>query len=437
MNFDESAAFMRGLLRHGIKLGNDRFNALLERLGSPHEKLAVVHIAGTKGKGSTTAMAARILQAAGYRVGAYFSPFVYDLRERIQVNGEMIPKEDFARLVSRIRPHMEALAETEHGPTTEFELKTAVGLCYFAEMNVDYAVVEVGIGGRLDATNVISKTLVSAITNIGFDHMEILGHTLGAIAGEKAGIIKEGGLCVTGVETGEALDVIAGVCRERNARLIHLQPGKDWLSNPDGTITIRTEKRQLANASLRLKGRFQHANAALAVAALDWAGIPNLSDDAVREGLAQAYVPGRLELVRGSEPTIVADGAHNELAGFVLGDALVAEYGANRRPVVAIVGMSRGHEPKPFLAALMGGFRPVAVVSTEPSFRPAAAEEVAAAARECGVGHVEVAIPACQAARRALDLAKSHADTLIVVTGSFYTVGDLPPAAWTEILQSA
>jgi dihydrofolate synthase/folylpolyglutamate synthase len=433
MEFDESVAYMRGLLRHGIKLGNDRFEALLTRLGSPQKKLDVVHIAGTKGKGSTTAMAASILHAAGYKVGAYFSPFVYDVRERVQVDGRMIPKADFARLVTQIRPHIEALAETEHGQTTEFELKTAVGLCYFVEQAVDYAVIEVGIGGRLDATNVIPHPRVSAITNIGFDHMEMLGDTLGAIAGEKAGIIKENGLCVTGIEGGEALEVVERVCDQRHARLVTVRAGRDWAATNEG-LTIRTARRCLENAKLGLRGAFQHANAALAVTMLDEAGIDRLTDQAVRQGLAEAYAPGRLELVRRSRPTIVADGAHNELAGLVLGDALVSEYGARERAVVLVVGTTRSHSAQDFLKALVASFQPVALVATEPSFRPAPAEDVAAAAKACGIKLVETAIPGKKAARRAWALAKGYPDALIVVTGSFYTVGDTPPAAWQEIL---
>ena len=186
MEYNEALAYLEGRLRLGVKLGNERFLALLHRLGDPQEHLRVVHIAGTKGKGSTAAMAASILQAAGYKVGVYLSPYVYDVRERIQVNGVLIPRADFARWVTQIQPHVEALEQTDFGPTTEFELKTAVGLCYFAEQSVDYAVLEVGLGGRLDATNVVARPLVTVITNIGLDHTELLGHTLAAIAGEKS-----------------------------------------------------------------------------------------------------------------------------------------------------------------------------------------------------------------------------------------------------------
>ena len=170
-------------------------------------------------------MAASVLQAAGYKVGQYLSPYVYDVRERIQVDGRMIPQEDFARLVANIQPHVAALEETESGPTTEFELKTAIGLCWFAEQRVDYAVLEVGLGGRLDATNVIARPVVTAITNIGLDHTELLGDTHALIAREKAGIVKPGVPCVTGVPVGsEAWDVIAAVCREKDAPLLTVTP---------------------------------------------------------------------------------------------------------------------------------------------------------------------------------------------------------------------
>ena len=254
MDFDEALAYMEGRLRLGVKLGNERFLALLHRLGDPQERLRVVHIAGTKGKGSTAAMAASVLRAAGHTVGMYLSPYVYDVRERIQINDEMISRADFARWVSVIRPHVEALEATEHGPTTEFELKTAVGLCFFAERAVDYAVLEVGLGGRLDATNVVAGPLVTVITNIGLDHTELLGETLGAIAGEKAGIVKPGVPCVTGVPVGgEAWQVIARICGERGAPLI---PIPAPTTTGEG-LTLLTPRRTLTGVHLELRGAFQ------------------------------------------------------------------------------------------------------------------------------------------------------------------------------------
>lgn len=421
MNYDDALAYMTGRLRLGEKYGNARFETLLKKLGSPHEKLRVVHVAGTKGKGSTTALAASVLGAAGYKVGAYFSPYVYDVRERVQINGTPIGKDDFARWVTTIQPHMESLDATELGPTTEFELKTAVGFCWLAEQSVDYSVIEVGLGGRLDATNVLSRPLVSVITTIGLDHTELLGHTLGEIAGEKAGIIKCGVPCVTGVAPdGEAWQVIARVCKERQSELIAVPPP---CRTADGTLTLTTPKRQIAGIALTLRGAFQQGNAAAAVTALDAAGIA-VSDDAMRAGLASAWLPGRLEVAH-AKPTVVLDGAHNEMAARALADALRDEFGAQNRRLILIVGMKRNHDAETFLAPL-AALKPAALIATQPSFRPLDAADIAAAAHRQAIPDVHVTTSAPDALRAALPLAGP--DDLIVVTGSFYTVGDLPPA---------
>lgn len=430
MDFDEALAYMQGRLRLGVKLGNERFLALLHRLGDPQERLRVVHIAGTKGKGSTTAMAASVLQTAGYRVGMYLSPYVYDVRERIQINGEMISRADFARWVTAIQPHVEALEATELGPTTEFELKTAVGLCYFAEQAVDYAVLEVGLGGRLDATNVVAHPLVTVITNIGLDHTELLGDTLGEIAGEKAGIVKPGVPCVTGVPVGgEAWDVIARVCKARGAPLTAIpfpEPAADGL-------TLTTPRRRVTVGRLRLQGAFQAMNAAAAVAALDAVAqdaLPSLADETVRRGLETAWVPGRLEQVH-DRPTVVVDVAHNELSALVLASALRDQYGADRRRLILIVGLSRHHDPAPFLAPLAAR-HPSLLIATQPRFRPRPALDVAEAARAHHFPHVQIVEDGVAAAVH-FALSQAEPEDLICVTGSFYTVGDVPPAFWSEL----
>jgi dihydrofolate synthase/folylpolyglutamate synthase len=441
MEYEDALRYMHGRLRLGVKLGNARFTALLDRVGRPQEALRVVHIAGTKGKGSTTAMAAAILQAAGYRVGQYLSPYVYDVRERIQVGGEPIPREDFARWVTTLQPHVEALEATELGPTTEFELKTAVGLCWFAEQAVDYAVLEVGLGGRLDATNVIERPLVSVITNIGYDHTELLGDTLALIAGEKAGIVKHGVPCVTGVPVGgEADEVIARICRDRSSPLQHVAAmptdvETGFAADAEGMLTIHTPRRRLDGLRLRLRGAFQHGNAAVAVAALDAVApesLPPLSHDDVRAGLAAATVPGRLEQAA-DHPTVVLDGAHNEMAAQALADALRTEYGADKRRLIFVVGLKRNHDPETFLAPL-APLRPAVTIATEPSFQPRPVQDVAMAARRWDMGRVEMhpsSVP--DAARAALALAEP--DDLICVTGSFYTVGDVPPSLWKTLLE--
>ena len=429
MDYEEALAYLQGRLRLGVKLGNERFLALLHRLGNPQERLRVVHVAGTKGKGSTTAMAASILQAAGYTIGMYLSPYVYDVRERVQINGAMIPREDFARWVTQIQPHIAALEQTDWGPTTEFELKTAVGLCYFAEQAVDYAVLEVGLGGRLDATNVVSRPLVTVITNIGLDHTELLGHTLGEIAGEKAGIVKPGVPCVTGVPAGgEAWEVIARVCAEKNAPLRRTEL-PTWDSEG---LSVTTPRRTLAGLHLRLRGAFQELNAAAALTALDAitdAAGPFITDDDARHGLEAAWVPGRLEQVL-DHPAVVLDVAHNEISAEALASALRDQHGADKRRLTLVVGLSRHHAPEPFLEPL-AALHPARLIATQPAFRPRPALDIAEAARQRGFSNVEVVGSSIADAVRAA-LAEAGPDDLICVTGSFYTVGALPPDFWSQ-----
>ncbi len=429
MEYDEALAYLDGRLRLGVKLGNDRFSALLGRLGDPQERLRVVHIAGTKGKGSTSAMTASMLAAAGYKVGVYLSPYVYDVRERIQVGGAMISKADFARWVSEIAPHVAALEDTEFGPTTEFELKTAVGLCYFAEQAVDYAVLEVGLGGRLDATNVVKNPLVTAITNIGLDHTELLGETLGEIAGEKAGIVKPGVPCVTGVPPGgEAWSVIERICAENHAPLLPITP-PSWT---EGGLTLTTPRRTLSGVTLGLRGAFQELNAAAALTALDAIAGPHrpvVSDEAARRGLASAWVPGRLEQVL-TRPTVVLDVAHNEIAAEALASALREQHGTDRRKLTLVVGLSRTHAPEPFLGPL-AALNPARLFATQPAFRPRPASEVADAARHLRFSNVETIETSVADAVRAA-ISEAGPGDLICVTGSFYTVGDLPPGFWSQ-----
>jgi dihydrofolate synthase/folylpolyglutamate synthase len=436
MDYNEAVSYLHGRLRMGIKLGNDRFLTLLERLGNPQDQLRVIHIAGTKGKGSTTAMASRILQEAGYRVGQYLSPYVYDVRERIQINGMMIPKEDFARWMTWLQPHVEALESTEQGATTEFELKTALGFCWFAEQHVDYAVVEVGLGGRLDATNVISHPLVTAITNIGMDHTEILGDTLGKIAAEKAGIIKPGVPCVTGVPVGgEAWEVIQAICHERGAPLQTVTPAGEE-SGGAREFTLQTERRRLEHVSLRLRGAFQHANAAVAVAALDAVSpqdLPPLSESVIRQGLTEAWLPGRLQQMADA-PTVLVDVGHNELAAQALTAALRDDYAADRRRLVLVVGLSRQHDPLSFLKPLTD-LLPAVLIATQPTFRAQEAQEVAKAGRCLDIPQIEVVSDVCRAAQRALAIARP--EDLICLTGSFYTVGEVLPAQWQQMLLEA
>ena len=425
---------MSGLLQFGIRLDRERFVALLARLGNPHQALRCAHVAGTNGKGSTCIFVSSVLRAAGYRVGTYLSPYVYNLRERIQIDNALIPPDDFARWVTLIEPHIVAVAQTELGQTTEFELKTAVALCYFAEQKVDFAVLEVGIGGRLDATNVIPPPLVAAITSISLDHTHILGDTVAAIAREKAGILKTGTMGVTAVEPGPALDMIMSEARDRAVPLHLVAPAASPLDAfvrydyAHGGVTLHTPTETLADLHLRLRGPFQAANAAVAaacVAVLREKGV-RIPTDALRRGLETASLPGRFEVVRqgGDGPALVLDVAHNEDGGRVLADALESVFPGC--PVALVVGMTRHHDPGPFLARL-AGLPVVRVVATAPAFRPLPASETADAARSVFGSATPVTVVEGTGEAIAQTFAGAARGEVVVVTGSLYVVGATPP----------
>ncbi len=441
MDYEESLQYMGGLIRFGWKLGNERIEALAERLGNPHRNYHVVHVAGTKGKGSTTAMSAAILRAHGLSVGGYYSPYVYDVRERIQVDGEPIPKADFARLVTRVRPHIEALAETDLGQTTEFELKTIIAFLYFAQRKVEYACVEVGIGGRMDATNIVAPR-VTVITNIGLDHTEILGDTHAKIAVEKAGIIKEGVPCITATANPEALATIERIAAERQSPLIRVLRGAGSVPTGDpacvywepaldhkefGPVSVATSRRVYSGLAMRMGGLYQRENAACAIAAVEHALAADHVDlrlGAVCTALAETALPGRLTVVRLDHgPLVVLDGAHNLLAAEALSRTIAAlcrSEGIQQTRLV--IGMVGGHSPDGVLAALAPGVE--RVIACQPNWRRAQlAEAIAeAAAPYCRNIRVVHAVPlAIESA-----LAGAGPDTLILVTGSFYTVGEAP-----------
>ncbi|MFN7162408.1 MAG: bifunctional folylpolyglutamate synthase/dihydrofolate synthase, partial [Fimbriimonadales bacterium] len=242
MDFTEAVRYIESLSIQGWRLGNARFEAFLERLGSPHLKFPCVHITGTNGKGSTTTLISAILRAAGYRVGTYISPHVFDIRERILIDGALIDRALFCEGVATMRPLIEQLSDTEYGLITEFEIKTALAFWAFAQAQVDIAVLEVGLGGRMDATNVITPEL-SVIVSIGLDHTDWLGATHRDIAYEKAGIIKPNRPVVSGVAHADAAAMIAQVAATRGAPLYIVTRSTD--------IPVRAEASVRADTSIR------------------------------------------------------------------------------------------------------------------------------------------------------------------------------------------
>ena len=292
-----------------------RIERLLTRMSNPQNAAKTVHIAGTKGKGSTAAMLASILKQSGYRTGLYTSPHLLSIRERIQVDGRQISEDEFARLAARVKPEVEAVnTSSDLGELTTYEILTALAFMYFQDRGVAYQVLETGLGGRLDATNVVQPE-VCVITSISYDHMEVLGDTLAEIAREKAGIIKPGSTVVTAPQIPEAMSVLEEVCRQKEVKLVRVGSDVSWRRK---SISPEKQSFQLMglkgdyNIEVPLLGEYQLENAATAIAAaeaLDERGAV-ITAEAITSGIASVNWPGRLQVLR-RKPWFIVDGAHN------------------------------------------------------------------------------------------------------------------------------
>ncbi|GKS57888.1 bifunctional folylpolyglutamate synthase/dihydrofolate synthase [Nitrospira sp.] len=416
-SYADAVAYLFGLQRHGIKLGLESMGRLLQALGSPHEHLRTLHIGGTNGKGSTAAMVASILRAAGLRVGLYTSPHLVDFRERIRVNGLMIKEEDVADLTARLRR-----ACPPDVPATFFEFTTAMALEYFNHTGVDVAVLEVGMGGRFDATNVVMP-VVSCITTVAMDHEQYLGADLRAIAFEKAGIVKPGVPVVLGRLEAEARTVVMEAARGRGALLREL--GVDFAveGSLPSDCTYHRRGRSIRNLACPLRGRHQLDNLACAIAVIEEVVRCGLSveESAIRQGLAEVQWPGRLE-VMAERPLVLVDGAHNPAAA-----AAVAEYLASFRAqcpsskVWLVLGMMQDKDHAGFVHAMMPHVDEV--ILTVPRVSRAASGETLSQWFPSDGPPARV-IPAVSDAMFEARKRASPED-LICVTGSFMLIGEV------------
>jgi dihydrofolate synthase/folylpolyglutamate synthase len=397
---------------------------MLELLSNPHSAYPSAHVAGTKGKGSTSAFIASILRAHGRKTGLYVSPHVLDLRERISVNGEWVSEEEFARLTARLKPVVEKV-EKEMIPTTYFEILTALGMMYFAQEKVDCAVFEVGIGGRLDATNVVTP-VVSVITTIGFDHMDKLGNTLSAIAGEKCGIVKPGVLVVSAPQLPEPMETIERICGERGSPLRVVGRDIRIADSPAG-LCYETEKGRYEVAKLGIEGIHQRENAACAIAAaeeFDGANMIRLDKAAVAEGLASTHLRARFEVIEG-KPVQLLDGAHNRESLRALVDSLKLRDDLRGRRTVVVVGLAADKDLKGCLSILDEVADEFILTRTT---NPRAAEprkllEVLSEVSTKKSRVVEQIPEAYRAGREA-----AGPDGLVIITGSFYLAGEVASA---------
>lgn len=317
MNYDEALEFIHGTYAFGIKLGLDNIGKLLEYMDNPQDKLKYVHIAGTNGKGSTSNMISNVLKESGYRVGLFISPYLEEFTERIQINGVYISKEDLGRVSGIVKESIDKMLNDGYPHPSEFEVVTAIGLQYFYEEKVDMVALEVGMGGRFDATNIIKTPQVSIITSIAFDHMQYLGDTLEEITFEKAGIIKENGHVVLYPQGEQVEKQIREICLERNNKFYPANASILELKNASLTgqeLFFKGSKNLEAfNFKLSLLGNHQILNCATALTALDVLKEKgyNISTHSIQRGMSTIRFPGRFELLK-EAPTIFIDGAHNE-----------------------------------------------------------------------------------------------------------------------------
>lgn len=441
MTYQESVAYLESLIDYertpagaaAARVWNlDRMRHMLEHFGDPHLGLRCVHIAGTKGKGSTAALTAAMLRAGGLRTGLYTSPHLLSFRERIRIDGEMIPEEAVVRLVGEARPVMEEMGSGEIGAPSFFEAYTLLGLLHLAREAVDVSVIETGLGGRLDATNVVDP-LACAITRIGRDHTVELGDTLEEIAHEKAGIIKPGVSVISSPQVPEVLDVLEDACLDRGAQLIVV--GREGA--PRVTPMRADEKQQVfsihgirgiyGELECPLLGVHQAENAAVAVGLvelLDRHGI-RVEEPAVREGIASVRWPGRFQIV-GTRPHIILDGAHDDIGAAALARTLESLYPGRR--IILVLGVHKDKAAEDITAPL-GRIADRVIVTASSSPRALDAHELQRVVfRHCR--HTAAYTPVSVALREALNGARRP--DVIVVTGSLYVVGDAMRALGLE-----
>ena len=422
MNYQESLDYILGTPNPGGVYERNVMQSLLEKLGNPHMGLKYVHIAGTNGKGTTSAFLASILREAGYRTGLYTSPFIQRFNERIQVDGVQIPDEALAEITTRISEAVpEVMAEGRRRPTI-FELITALGFCWFQQQRCDVVVLEVGMGGRLDATNAIldGDSVLSVMVNIGFDHMEFLGDTLPLIAGEKAGIIKEGGDVVVYGQSPEVEQVFLDKAREKHATISRSSNEYAIVRHMDECgATFDFEGRR--DLKISLLGRYQVRNACTAVSACDrliargW----RITEEQLRAGLEKAVWPGRVELLR-QEPAVIVDGAHNPQGFEALMETMDLLYPGKKLNIV--LGVLADKDFNSGIAIAIPHAKKFYAV-TPPSYRALSSDQLAEDIRE----RSEVPVVPYDSIPAAIEAAlkESAPDDVICILGSLYQVGDV------------
>ena len=414
MDYKEALAYINSVEFFGSKPGHERIRALLEKLGNPHKGMKFVHIAGTNGKGSCAAMTASILKAAGYKTGLFTSPYLYRFNERMQINGKEIDDEVLAEIVTRLKPIAEAM---EDHPTV-FEMMTAAALTWYKEQGCDIVVLEVGLGGRFDATNVIDAPECAVIMNIGLDHTEILGDTLEQIAFEKAGILKPGTEAVLFQQSEAVTAVVRGRCEELGVKL-HI-PDFDAIHSEFDSVYGQSFTYRGEAYALPLLGAHQLKNAATVLEVVEvlrgrgW----KLGQNDVEHGLYAVHWPGRFELLS-EEPLFVVDGGHNPQCAQTVRDNLLHYFPDKRR--ILLLGVLRDKDYEG-LTAILDEAADEYICITPDSHRALPAAELAAF-----LNRYNKPVAVCDSIRDGVSLAldRSDAESVVCAVGSLYSVGEI------------
>lgn len=413
MNYENSVKYIHSLLKFGMNLGLRRISALLKELGNPQEKLEFIHVAGTNGKGTTSTMLSSILCATGKKTGLFTSPYVFDFCERIQINNKNIPHDDLSRVVEKVKNACDRLSSKGTEPT-EFEAITAAAMLYFYEQKCDAVVLEVGLGGRYDSTNIIPCPKAAVITSISLDHTKILGDTVEKIAAEKCGIIKNGGTVITTSEQNKkALSVIKDTVKVKNGRLLIGDVSAAEILSED-IFGTEISYNGLA-VKIPLVGRHQVENTVGVITAARALGI---SDEFIKKGIESTVIHARMEIISRS-PVIMLDGGHNPECAAALENVLVRF--AGDKSITALIGMMADKDTKDYLAAILPHCK--TAVFTKPSNPRAEDEAELLCEGECFCKDAVSVKDPKDAYKKARSLVKNG--DMLLVCGSFYLLSDI------------
>lgn len=429
MNYIKALEYIESTGKFGSKLGLDNVAKLLEILGNPQDKLKIIHVAGTNGKGSTCAYLNSILVNAGYKTGLYTSPFLEEFNERIRINGINIPDDDLAELISEVKEKIDIMIAEGFDHPTEFEIITAAAFLYFSRQNIDFLVLEVGLGGRLDATNVCIP-VVSVIASISLDHVQFLGDTLAKIAFEKGGIIKPNIPTVLYNQTEEVISEIKKICQERNSKLFvtqdnYIEITKETIESQ--SINLKLFEKVYENIELKLLGKHQSKNLLLALTTLKVleknGHITEIPKELLYKGILETKWPGRMELIS-KNPLTIIDGAHNEDGAKNLANT-IDTYLFDKK-ITLVFGMLKDKDVKTVVDILFPKADSI-VITIPHSERAASIDEMKTILEPFIECHSEKYIEYIPTIENAVAYAQSHAkeDEAVLYAGSLYMIGDV------------